>query len=276
MSRRFLEVTLFLLPLTVLSQEQGRQPAWYSRSFPCGSRDATEQYLLTARVVSVKDLGTGVTHPRKVALDDGKLQHNAIFKDIDERKMGVTFIEGKPEYDFKDSWKFEVAAYELDKLLGLDTVPVTVEREVDGKRGSLQIWIDGCMSDADRRTKKLEDPDKFAWNCQVHTIDLFDNLIFNIDRNAGNLLISPEWKIYMIDHTRTFKSTPQLRRPQDLTRFSASLVVALRKLDQKTVTACCGKYLTSIEISALLDRRNLILKRYDVLRAEQGVRVLYP
>ena len=276
MFRRCFQVALFFLPLTVFSQEQSQQPAWYARSFPCGSREATEQFLLTARIVKVKDLGTGVTRPRKVALDDGKLQHNAIFKDIDERKMGVTFVEGKPEYDFKDSWKFEVAAYELDKLLGLNTVPVTVEREVDGKQGSLQIWIDDCMSDGDRRKKKLDSPDKTAWNCQLHRINLFDNLIFNIDRNVGNLLISPEWKIYMIDHTRAFKTTPELRKPQDLVAFSASLIAALGKLDNETASARCGKYLTSAEIGSLLKRRDLILKRYRTLRAEKGVKILYP
>lgn len=61
MFRRLFQVTLFLLPVTAMSQEQTSQPQWYSRSFPCGSRGATEQCLRTARIVSVKDLGTGGT-----------------------------------------------------------------------------------------------------------------------------------------------------------------------------------------------------------------------
>ena len=113
------------------------------------------------------------------------------------------------EIEFQDSWRTEVAAYELDKLIGLGMVPATIQRIYDGKQGSLQFWLDYessrvKMNEETRVKNKLTPPNPIDWNQQVAKVRLWDNLIYNTDRNLGNLLITEDWKIRLIDHSRTF------------------------------------------------------------------------
>jgi hypothetical protein len=243
---------------------------------PFASRAEIEEFLRTARIVKTKGTGIGITNPLKLTLDDGRVQHFAVFKSIDERKAGVTQLSGSTEIDFKDSWMFEVAAYELDKLLGLDMVPVTVERTHNGHKGSLQFWIDNCMMEGDRLKRKLTPPDPTSWKQQIFKVRVFDNLVYNIDRNLGNLLITPQWKCYMIDHSRSFKNVDALKSPKDLTYFSRSLMEALQKLDEQTVKASCNRYLTTYEIRTMFRRRDKIVQLYTSLLAEKGESIVYP
>lgn len=235
-----------------------------------------EDALRTAKIVKVKDLGTGITNPQKFTLDNGKFQFAGVFKTIDERKHGLTKLATSVEMDFKDSWMFEVAAYELDKLLGLNMVPVTVERTYNGKKGSLQLWIENCMTERVRKEKNLSATDTVGWNRQIYKVRVFDNLIYNIDRNLGNLLIDANWKIYMIDHSRCFKSMDLLQHPKDLALFSRALMDGLRKLDEKTLQERCGKYLSNIEIKMMLKRRDQILALCDRLHMQKGDSIFYP
>ena len=103
--------------------------------------DEAEIFLRDARIVGMKPIGVGVTKPMKVTLSDGERTHHAVWKSIDEVRHGV--VKGRNggfQAAFKDSYKYEIAAYELDKMLGFDLVPPTVEREIDGKKkGSLQL-----------------------------------------------------------------------------------------------------------------------------------------
>jgi hypothetical protein len=256
------------------SQNPAAPPQSVAQVF--ASRAEIEEFLLKGRIVKAKGTGLGITNPLKLTLDDGRVQHYAVFKSVDERKPGVTQLSGSTEIDFKDSWMFEVAAYELDKLLGLDMVPVTVERTYRGQRGSLQFWIDNCIMESDRLKRKLNPPDPTSWKQQIFKVRVFDNLVYNIDRNLGNLLITPEWKCYMIDHSRSFKNVDALKSPKDLTYFSRSLVEALRKLDEQTVKASCDKYLTIYEIQTMLRRRDKIVQLYNSLLAEKGESIAYP
>jgi hypothetical protein len=243
---------------------------------PFASRQEIEEFLRKARIVKAKGTGIGITNPLKLTLDDGRVQHFAVFKSIDERKPGATQLSGSTEIDFKDSWMFEVAAYELDKLLELDMVPVTIERSYNGQRGSLQFWIDNCIMESDRLKRKLNPPDPMSWKQQIFKVRVFDNLVYNIDRNLGNLLITPEWKCYMIDHSRSFKNVDALKSPKDLTYFSRSLIEALQKLDEQTVKASCEKYLTIYEMRTMLRRRDRIVQLYTTLLAEKGESIAYP
>jgi hypothetical protein len=240
------------------------------------SNEQIEEFLLTAKIVKAKGISIGVAGPLKLTLDDGKIQHYAVYKSINERKTGVTQLASSAEIDFKDSWMFEVAAYELDKMLGLNMVPVTVARSYNGEKGSVQYWVDNCMMESDRLKKKLDPPDSLAWNRQMYKVRIFDNLVYNIDRNLGNLLITPDWKCYMIDHSRTFKCVDQLKSPKDMTQFSTSFMETLEKLDEESVKSKCGKYLTEYEIRMTLKRRDRILRLYKQMVAEKGAAVVYP
>lgn len=116
-----------------------------------------DDFLRTARVVGREPIGEGVTLPERLTLCDGTRTLYGAWKTIDAHMPGMVRMErGGWEFDFRDSWKSEVAAYELDKLLGLGLVPPTVEREVEGRRGSLQIWVEGAMTEKKRRERGLE------------------------------------------------------------------------------------------------------------------------
>src|SRR5437773_1684417 len=80
--------------------------------------EAAEAFLRAARVTEIQPIGTGITHPEKATLTDGQRTLHGVFKTIDQSRPGITeFDHGRPEVDFRDSYKFEIAAYELDKLL---------------------------------------------------------------------------------------------------------------------------------------------------------------
>jgi hypothetical protein len=238
--------------------------------------EAKEKVLHSAKIIKSKKLGHGITNPLKLTMKDGDVEFYAVFKDVDMRKAGMTQLRTGAEMDFKDSWQFDVAAYELDKLLGLDMVPVTIERKYNGEKGAVQWWVENAMTEGDRKQKGMEPPDKEAWNQAIFKVRMFDNLIYNIDRNLGNLLITPDWKVWMIDHSRSFKNLDTLKADTDLSRFSISFVNSLKKLDAASVKDHCGKYLTVYEIQAMMKRRDAILALYDKLHAEKGDSILFP
>src|SRR6185503_10678956 len=116
---------------------------------------AAEDFLTKARIVSTRPMGTGITHPYRVTLELDGVTHQAVFKSIDEHKAGVTTLpDGTSEIDFQDSWQTEIAAYIVDRMIGLEMVPATVARKVDGKAGSLQWFVESMMPEADRIAKK--------------------------------------------------------------------------------------------------------------------------
>jgi len=159
-------------------------------------------------------------------------------------------------------------------MLNLHTIPPVVERTHATSKGSLQLWIDGCMTELERSAKKMQPPGPMGWRQQMYRVRVFDNLIYNIDRNLGNLLITPDWQLIMIDHTRCFKSLGELRAPKDLTFFSKSLMESLKGLNEKDCEARCGKYLTVMEIRSMLERRNKILALYEKVAQTPGA--VYP
>jgi hypothetical protein len=184
-------------------------------------------------------------------------------------------LEDSVEFDFKDSWKFEVAAYEIDKLLSLDMVPVTVERSYMRKKGSLQFWVNG-MLEIDRQKKKIQPPVAWQWKFQRYRVNIFDKLIYNIDRNAGNLIVTPDWKCVMIDHSRCFKSVGGVKDVNDLKIFSLSLMKAMAELNEGTVKERCSRWLTSHEISTLMKRRDILVDYYKKVFKEKGNSITCP
>lgn len=239
---------------------------------------AAEDFLRTAEVVDTERIPVGVTKPQKVTLEKGDLTLHAVWKTIDSEER-VQKLDGKPpEIGFRDSYKHEVAAYELDKLLGLGLVPPTVGRKIDGQEGSLQLWVEGVMTDAERRKRKLDPPNPQAWNNQMFTIRLFLQLTQDTDyNNVSNLLIDPDYRIYAIDFSRAFRLHHQLRKEESLTRFSRTVIERLRGLDEAKVTEKLGPWLTGAQIKALMSRRDLILELVDARIAERGeAAVLYP
>ena len=228
-----------------------------------------EEFLANANVIDMKGTDVGVTLPRKATLERNSVTHFAIFKTIDKSTTGQT--NPAVEVNFQDSWKTEIAAYELDRMIGLRMVPATVERRLSFlDRGSMQWWINDSMSEKDRLTQRIPPPDVEAWNDQMYKMRLFDNLIYNVDRNAGNLLITEDWEVFLIDHSRSFRLTKELRQPTSMLKFPRSVLDNLKKLDEETMKERLGDYLTIFQIRAVLARRDLILEKAAARIAEVG------
>lgn len=239
--------------------------------------EAVEQFLLKARVTALRPIPVGVTAPRRATLELDGVTHFAAFKTIDESKTGYTALSRGGEINFQDSWRTEIPAYEVDKIIGLGMVPATVEREVNNQRGSLQFWVTSMMAEAERVKKKVTAPDVEEWNRLMFKVRLFDNLIYNTDRHLNNILVTKDFQIRLIDHSRSFRPFDELRAPKDLTRFSQSLLEGIQRLEEKDLTKRVGQLLTPFQIRALLKRRDLILALAKTMVAQKGeATTLYP
>jgi hypothetical protein len=118
------------------------------------SDEQIERFLLNAKVVKLKNLSTGVTNSVRASLDDGTMQHDGHVQFIDEAKTSFQTDRGT-EINFRDSWKYNIAGYRLDRILGLNMTPPSVERKVNGKSAAVTWWLDDMMMEVDRRKKKL-------------------------------------------------------------------------------------------------------------------------
>ena len=223
--------------------------------------EEAEAFLRSAKVVSRRPIGTGVTQSERLVLTDGTRQLRGAWKIVDLFKPGTTrFQDGTVEMDFRDSWKFEVAAYELDKLLGLRLVPPAVERTIDGKRGSLQIWVEGVVTEDELRKRGTQDPDAAHWNRQMYDCRLLHELTYNTDfRNVRNVLVDPSFRIYVVDFSRAFRTLTFLMAADDLDRFSRTTLERLERLDEPMLQQRLGRWLQGRQISGLLKRRDQIL-----------------
>lgn len=230
-----------------------------------------EDYLRTAEVKDRRILGEGVTESARFTLEKDGFRHDAHFQKIDENKTNFESRRGK-EMNFKDSWKFNVAAYELGKLLEIDDmIPPSVERKFGGITGAFTWWVDDVMMDErKRRRDKADPPDLGEWNKQMWVLHVFDQLVYNTDRNLGNLLITKSWKLWMIDHTRAFRNRTDLREPKNLTRCDRALLARLRELNKPVLEKKLRPYLNGLEIDGLLARSRAIVKIFDKAVKEKG------
>jgi len=236
-----------------------------------------ETFLLKARIVSTKAANKAVTDTQRATLSDGRVTHDASIQTVDISKP-VFQTDLGTEVNFKDSYIYNIAAYRLSRLLGLNNVPVSVQRNIKGVPAAVTWWVDDVMMDEGERFKLKNPmgPDSDRTAKQLHIVRVFDELIQNKDRNAGNQLWTKDWTMWMIDHTRAFRWTNQLLKPALLERCDRVLLENMRRLTAASVTEAVGKTLIKQEISALLARRDLIVKFFDAKIAAQGERsVLY-
>jgi hypothetical protein len=230
-----------------------------------------QQFLLTAKVIKSKGTSKGLTRPRRLTLSDGKITHDAGFQSIDEFRSVMKFDNGTTEINFQDTYHFNIAAYELAKLLGLECMmPVTVERKWEGKTGSLTWWLDVKMDEGDRLSKNIHPPDIEAWNKQMYRKRVFAQLVCDVDPNVTNLLIGENWEIYMIDFTRAFRLREDIVHPKDLERCDRQLLEKLRQLDAAEVKRVTKPHLDEAKIKALMKRRDKIVAVFDTLVKEKG------
>jgi hypothetical protein len=226
--------------------------------------DQQESFLRTAKVMSAKGNKKGVTETIRVTLTDGKIIHDASVQRIYEHKQSYQLPSGTI-LNFKDTYEDNIAAWRLARLLGLsDLLPPSVDRKYQGQNASFTWYIDDFqMDEADRLAKKIQPPDQQTWAKQINVMHVFDQLIYNWDSNATNLLIDKQWRIWLIDQSRSFRTDRSLQDPTMLTQCDRALLARLRILDEATLTKALKPYVSKDEVKGLLARRDLIVKFFD-------------
>lgn len=243
-------------------------------------RESFEEFLRTAEIMDEHQIrgDEAVTSPWKLTLKKDGTVRNALWKNP-EGKIGG-YLEG---------WKYEIAAYLLDKHLGLNMVPPTVERRFHGDRGSLQLWIPDAMTLKEKTNRKLKTPSVhvFDWNRATYLQRAFDNLIANEDRHMKQILITNDYRMILIDHSRSFRSSKRFTReliftenhrdgPKLMSELPKNFVEKLKNLTFESIRTATGDYLKDDEIRAILVRRDLMLEEIDrLIRLNGEDKVLY-
>ena len=264
MRRRLVLAAAFCLIAAPLARPQEAAVVARDSRVWIGHEADYEEYLKTAPIAQVKDVGMGVTKPGRAFFAPGGLASSAVVKPL---RPGL-------RQGFWESYKSEIAAYLLDRMLGLGMVPVTVERRVGSDLASVQLWVEGCrlLKGADQKTctKPTE------WARQVCRQRVFDNLVANIDRNAGNILIDEDWNMVLIDHSRAFAAN-KMPFEKEMTRVDKELFEKLKTLDEATLMAELKPWVLSKgSVEALLKRRDRIVAHFEKLAREKGEDVVFP
>jgi hypothetical protein len=237
---------------------------------PTLTKAQIKQFLLTAKVVKSERSKKGITETTRLTLSDGTLTHDASFQPIDEHAAKKELSSGV-EVNFVDSYKYNIAAYALAELLGIDDMlPVYVERKWHGDIGSLSWWLPVKMDEAERYKRRLTAPDADAWNNQMYKIRVLDQLVYDTDINLTNVLIGEDWKVWRIDFTRAFRLSKDLKNPEDLVRCDRQLLAKLKTLDADELTEKTKHYLTKDEVKAVMARRDKIVAQFQKLISEKG------
>jgi len=223
---------------------------------------AVEQFLLTAEVVDVCDIGQGITRPRRLTLRQSGVERRAIFKTVDVDNVDVAYTD-RFTTGFSDRYVNEVAAYRLDRLLGMRLVPPTVIRRVNGEAGSVQLWVENALSMQEIADRNLPCRDVDLLLQRLMQMYVLDTLIFNTDRNWGNVLVDLSTQgFHLVDHSRSFRTTkklPELREQRPIP-VPASIGRALRSLDLPSLQAELGDILSKAQLRSVLARRDLLVE----------------
>jgi hypothetical protein len=272
---RFSFLCLFVISLPpafaqFTAEELARRPFW-------------EEFLKTAEIARFEEIGEGVNKPLKLYLREGETQAKASWKN--PRGLRDGFLEG---------WQYEIAAYRLDKLIGLNMVPPAVEREFDGKPGALVYWVTSRYSLLQIMEEGIQFPEKVLPQTTNtnYLVRAWDSLIANDDRTQQNVLFTEDWRMILIDHSQAFRASGDhtehlmygnwgLKRKPDgnpylFRRLPRWFVENVKMLDYDAVKEAVGPYLTDKEIEAVIKRRALLLAEIDEMIKESGeAQVLY-
>lgn len=256
MRPRVLALVLLMLVVPAARAQQAQPQAPPTATAPATSakvwenrNEEFETFLRTAPFVRFEEVPVGVTRPKRGYFAPGSLAASAAWKLLPPGRAN----------GYWESYKSEIAAYELDKLLGMNMVPPTVEKRWKGDRGAAVLWVAPV-----RPWKEVEakpKPDK--WNREAVRMKMFDNLIGNIDRNAGNLLVDDDWNLYLIDHSRAFVSDTKLRA--EMVRIDRGIWARMAALDEPGLMASLGAWLDRGAIRAMLKRRDAMQKAIDTM-----------
>lgn len=235
-------------------------PRWRGaddRWLPFETHEEVLRFLAEAKVVSQKELSGGVNRPLKMRLEKDGVAANAIFRIVDVRHKRAK-LDGKLVIDFHDSYIYECAAYELSRLLGIDNVPPCVKRKIERTEGTLQLWVENATTEKKRRGTGQEPPKILPWLRQKQTMRIFDAVAYNFDRNLGNMLIDEDWKLWFIDHTRSFRKSNRIDNIEKIIWCDRAVWERLQALDKRQLRPLRA-YLTGFQIELTLERRDKVV-----------------
>jgi hypothetical protein len=223
-------------------------------------RTAIEAYLQSASIVDMEELKVGVTRPKRARLAPGGPVEYMAWKLVPP---------GRPA-GYQESYKSEIAAYQIDRLLGLDMVPPTVEKRVKGELGAAIMWCAPTKSFKEMGGVPTPPPSRAAaWARQIVRAKMFDNLIGNKDPNLGNWLVDPSWNLILIDHTRALTAEKGLVHKK-MDHIEAQLWERMKALTVESLTAALKPWLGKGQIKAILERRDQMQQQFAELIAEKG------
>ncbi len=245
---------------------------------PLIGQEAVE-FLRSAEVVGEPESfdTVAITDPLRVRLSDGTQTLRAVFKDEDTLYPNFRYGDGREVARAKDSYKHEIAAFELDFLMGLNLVPPCVERKMFSRTGSLCLWVEGAITEADRRKQGLEPPDPDKYKKDIREARLFQQLIADLDfSNIRNLIIDEDFRVHKIDSSMAFYTDNKLIEELNTNTFSRRFLKALESLDRDEMYLKLKPWLIKVQSKDLWARRDRILKRAEKLIAKHGEdKVLY-
>ena len=228
--------------------------AAHSAKIWAGRNAEFEAYIRDTPIDHFEDVPIGVTHPKRAYFKPGGLVESVAWK---------LLPPGRPN-GYWESYKSEIAAYELDKLLDMAMVPVSVEKTWNHEKAAAILWLSPIHS-----WKEMEPKAKPAkWVRQVSRMKMFDNFICNKDRNAGNLLVDDDWNLYLIDHSRAFLTDKDMA--VKMQSVDSEFWDRIQALTEDQLTTALGKWVDKGVIHAMLTRRERMKIEIDKLVAAQG------
>ena len=211
--------------------------------------DSLDAAALSDLLSSGEIAGTATDDAGRTIVDvsDGEISVRAVFT-RSPRKSGL-----EPE----------LAAYRLDRLLSADLVPVTVSREVDGRRGTLQ-FLPARARDEVYRSRSGQGSG--AWcplQRQWASLYVFDVLIHNEGRSPASMVYNTgNWQLMSMGHNDAFGrrvARPAYLREQPI-ELTTGWIEALHALTDERLNETLGDVLPRRELAAVGKRRDMLLE----------------
>ncbi|MGE0122975.1 MAG: hypothetical protein AB7U25_08550 [Vicinamibacterales bacterium] len=221
-----------------------------------GKEAEIEAFLTNGKVTRMEAVPIGVTKPQRATLEPGPVARFAWKQLPPQRRAG-----------YMESYKAEIAAYQLDRLLELHMVPPAVERTLEGKLGAAILWVEDTKGWDMKKPVQGPEP---AWSKQISRMKLFDQLIGNIDRNQGNLIYDSDWHLFLIDHSRAFTSRKSVDGIAPLVTVDAETWRRIEALTREDVDRALGAWLSKSEQDAIFARREKMQQAVAKLVKDKG------
>ena len=243
-----------------------------------------EEFLQTAEITKYEPVGEGVTKPWKLFLKKDGIEKKAAWKNVDLNLGGGA----------RDCWKYEIAAYRLDKLVGLNMIPPYVEREFQGRKGALSLWVESKhLLEIMEQGIKIPETVLKQVDDMKYVTRLWYCLIANDDPTQENLKYTEDWRTTLIDHSRAFRSDKKYTerlvlgingikkthadgKPFLIRRVPRVLFDKVKALAFAGIKQAVGPYLTDLEIESIVARTKLIQAEIaEMIRQTSEDKVLY-